>query len=176
MSVTAKRLSKSGARGKELDAIVREQLQILDDKLIHHSRSWGKNVVSHDLPVNLAMPGLDKRDAQRIVYSAIIRSLVKREFEVRLLLEESCTTIYIAWVTDLDTEEIQAMNQQIRKVRITRELLPGFLADARVSGHERTPGPDKKAAQVVANSVTPFALSSAGTQSSMVGAKTGAAV
>ena len=34
MSVTAKQLSKSGARGKDLDAIVREQLQIVDDKLL----------------------------------------------------------------------------------------------------------------------------------------------
>src|SRR5579863_3814221 len=104
MSVTAKKLSKSGARGKEMDAIIREQLQIIDDRLTRAERTWGRNVVSHDLPTNLAMPGLDKRDAQRIVYCAIVRSLTARGFEVRLLLEEDRSAVYMAWVTDLDLE------------------------------------------------------------------------
>lgn len=130
MSITAKKLSKSGARGKEMDAIIREQLQIIDDRLIRAERTWGRNVVSQDLPTNLAMPGLDKRDAQRIVYCAIVRSLTGRGFEVKLLLEEDRSAIYIAWVTDLDLEEIQAMNHLIKTVRITREKLPEFTGEA----------------------------------------------
>ena len=64
MSVSAKQLSKSGARGKDLDAVVREHLQIIDDKLLKADRTWGRNVVTHDLPIVLALPGLDKKDAQ----------------------------------------------------------------------------------------------------------------
>lgn len=141
MSVTAKQLSKSGARGKELDAIVREQLQVIDDRLLRAERTWGRNVVEHELPTNLAMPGLLKPDGQRIVYSAIVRSLTKRGFEVALLLEEARSALFIVWVTDLDTREIQAMNQLIRTARISREKLPAFVGAGKGGGvRPRDPG------------------------------------
>jgi len=127
MSVTANTLSKSGARGKALDSVVREQLQMIDEKLLHADRTWGRNVVSHDLPTVLGLPGLDKKDAQRIVYSAVIRSLENRGFEVRLLLEADRSAVYIAWMTDLDVEEVEAMNALIRAKRIQRGELEAFI-------------------------------------------------
>jgi hypothetical protein len=127
MSVTAKQLSKSGARGKDLDAVVREHLQIIDDKLLRADRTWGRNVVTHDLPTVLTLPGLDKKDAQRIVYSTILRSLDRRGFETRILLEANATTVYIAWMTDLDIEEVEAMNALVRAKRIERDSLKTFV-------------------------------------------------
>lgn len=127
MSVTANQLSKSGARGKDLDAVVREHIQIIDDKLLKADRTWGRNVVTHDLPIVLALPGLDKKDAQRIVYSTILRSLDRRGFETRILLEPDFTTVYIAWMTDLDIEEVEAMNSLIRAKRIQRDVLEDFV-------------------------------------------------
>jgi hypothetical protein len=127
MSVTAKNLSKSGARGKDLDAVVREQLQIIDDKLLRADRTWGRNVVVHDLPTVLALPGLDKKDAQRIVYSSILRSLDRRGFETRIILEDDFTKIAIAWMTDLDAEEVEAMNALIRAKRIQNGMLQDFV-------------------------------------------------
>jgi hypothetical protein len=127
MAVTAKQLSKSGARGKDLDAVVREHLQIIDDKLLRADRTWGRNVVTHDLPTSMSIPGLDKKDAQRIVYSSILRSLDKRGFEARILLEDDITTLYIVWTTDLDGAEIEAMNAMIKAKRVDRESIAGFL-------------------------------------------------
>jgi hypothetical protein len=127
MSVTAKKLSKSGARGKDLDAVVREHLQIIDDKLLKADRTWGRNVVTHNLPTMLTLPGLDKKDAQRIVYSTILRSLDRRGFETRILLEPDYTTIYIAWMTDLDIEEVEAMNALIRMKRVQRDAIESFI-------------------------------------------------
>jgi hypothetical protein len=127
MSVTAKQLSKSGARGKDLDAVVREHLQIIDDKLLKADRTWGRNVVTHDLPTVLALPGLDKKDAQRIVYSTILRSLDRRGFETRIILEPDFTTVFITWMTDLDIEEVEAMNALIRAKRIHRDQLETFV-------------------------------------------------
>jgi hypothetical protein len=128
MSVTAKQLSKSGAKGKDLDAIVREQLLIIDDRLQRADRTWGRNIVSQDLPTNFTFPGLEKKDAQRIIYTAIVRSLQERGFGVRLLLDPDRTTIFLEWVTDLNSEEIDAMNRLIRTVRISAEELEAFLA------------------------------------------------
>jgi len=128
MAVTAKQLSKSGARGRELDLIVREHLQIIDDRLLHSERSWGRNTLMYDLPVIFALPGLDKRDAQRIVYSAILRSLDKRGFETRILLEPDRTALCIAWMTDLDVDEVEAMSALIRAKRVAGPDLEPFFA------------------------------------------------
>ena len=127
MAVTAKRLSQSGARGRELEAIVREHLQIIDDKLLRAERAWGRNTLIHDLPVTFALPGLDKRDAQRIVYSSILRSLDKRGFETRILLEDDRTAVVVAWMTDLDSQEVEAMSALIRAKRVSSVGLSPFI-------------------------------------------------
>jgi hypothetical protein len=127
MAVTAKRLSQSGARGRELEAIVREHLQIIDDKLLHAERTWGRNTLVYDIPVTFALPGLDKRDAQRIIYSAILRSLDRRGFETRILLEDDRTAVCIAWMTDLDSQEVEAMSALIRAKRVTSAGLEPFI-------------------------------------------------
>ncbi|MCH1583315.1 MAG: hypothetical protein L7S63_09370 [Flavobacteriales bacterium] len=136
MAVTAKQLSKKGARGKELDALVREQLLLIDDRLLRQERTWGRNVLRHELPTGYSLPGLEKRDAQRIIYSAIIRSLQDRGFVVRLGLEEDQTLLYLEWVTDINREEVDAMNRLIRSVRLPRSEVAAFLAQT-----EGTPPP-----------------------------------
>jgi hypothetical protein len=127
MSVTAGQLSKTGARGSELNAIIREHLAIIDERLLKADRIWGRNVVPYDLPVSFNIPGLDKKDSQRIIYSALLKSLEHRKFEVRILLEGDKTTLYIAWMTDLDKVEVEAMNALIRARRITRDKVQDFM-------------------------------------------------
>jgi hypothetical protein len=118
MSVTAAQLSKSGAKGKDLDGAIREQIQIIDDKLLKADKTWGRNVLTCSLPVDFSILGLTKKDAQRIMYSSILRNLDKRGFETRIILEDHATTLFIAWKTDLDTAEIEAMNSVIRNKRL----------------------------------------------------------
>ncbi len=118
MSLTAKELSKSGARSGDLDIIIREQLRIIDEKLQRADRAWGRNVVPANLPLNFGLAGLGKKESQRIVYAEIIRSLKDRGFEVNILIEKTQTVLYVAWVTDLNQEEIDAMNKVIADARI----------------------------------------------------------
>jgi hypothetical protein len=141
MAVNARQLSKSGARGKDLDAVVREQLHIIDDKLLKANRAWGRNVVTHDLPVSLPIPGLDKKDAQRILYSSVLRSLEKRGFETRILLEPERTTLFIAWTTDLGAGEVEAMNELISGRRLRREELEEFTGAAKGARSHRASAP-----------------------------------
>ena len=128
MSVTAHQLARSGARGKELDALVREQLLIIDDKLLRADRTWGRNLITCELPVGLTLPGLEKKDCQRIVYSAILRSLKERGFGARILLEPQKTLLYLEWVTDITRADIDAMNRQIRGAALLREDVEKYLA------------------------------------------------
>lgn len=128
MSITARKLNKARMKGTELDAIVRDHLQIIDSRLLEHARTWGVNVVVYDLPVNFSLPGLDKKDCQRIIYSSMIRSLRERGFTVRISLDSERTSLYIRWITSLEQREIAAMTALIRNHRIDQVELDAWLA------------------------------------------------
>lgn len=148
-AVTAKTLSKSGTYGKEIDSIVREYTQIIDDKLLRHDRTWGRNVVFHDLPTNLTLPGLKKADAQRMMYSAIIRAYEKRGFEVAIVLKDEMSRIYIAWATELSGEEVAAMSALIMARRIEESEIEQFRREGRISAPEiRRPGEPEPTAKM----------------------------
>lgn len=126
MSVTAKQLSQSGVRRKDIDTIVREQLQIVDDRLLRSERSWGRNVIPVEIPSNFNILGLKRQDGQRLVYSTIIRSLANRGFDVGIHMDKDRTTLYIAWDANLNQEEIDAMNKLIGDHRLMAEDIAGF--------------------------------------------------
>ena len=50
----------------------------IDDKMLHSDKSWGRNVITHDLPTSFIFPGLEKKDAQRMIYSQILKSLTNK--------------------------------------------------------------------------------------------------
>ena len=143
MTITLKQLSKLSAKTKELDNVIREHLQIIDDKLLHSDKSWGRNVISHDLPVSFIYPGLDKKDAQRMIYSNIIKSLEKRGFEVKILLETERTILYIRWTCEYDTLELDTMNSIIRDNRIQPTDIDTFILGTTRSGKNIPPPPSK---------------------------------
>jgi hypothetical protein len=159
MSVTASQLSKSGARGKDLDAAVREHLQMIDDRLQRADRTWGRNVVVYDLPMSLSLPGLNKSDAQRILYSMLIRSLDRRGFETKLFLTTERCALFIAWMTDLDVDELAAMNALIRAKRISSdEDIAAFV----VQGSAAAPRSATAARQGRAPPVQPMKMANSG--------------
>lgn len=131
MSLTAKELSKSGARSSEIDGIIREQLRMIDEKLQRADRVWGRNVVPVSLSLTFGLVGLGKKESQRIVYAEIIKSLKDRGFEVNILIEKTQTVLYVAWVTDLNQEEVDAMNKIIAGARIQPSDID------RIMGHEK---------------------------------------
>jgi hypothetical protein len=124
MSVTVKQMNELCLRNKDLETIIKEQLQMIDDKLLHSDRSIGNNCITHSLPTTMpGVVGVDRQDAQRIVYSSIIYSLEKRGFVVKIVLSNSCTTLYISWKSEMDQKSVEAMNTIIRNNLITKEEL-----------------------------------------------------
>jgi hypothetical protein len=83
--------------------------------------------VVYDLPVDSPLDGLRKSDAQRIIYSSIIRSLIERGFEVKIFLKDDIARLYIAWSTSLGTEEISAMNTMIVANSIQDNEIDSFI-------------------------------------------------
>lgn len=118
MSLTASRLSKAGTRSREVDTVIRERLQHIDIELGKHVPVWGVNTVKVELPQTFTLPGLEKKDAQRLVYSQILESLRVREFTAGLELGEARTFVHIGWLHEFSTEELDAMNRQIQSALI----------------------------------------------------------
>lgn len=147
MSVTANQLSKSGAKGKVFERIIREQLQVIDDRMQRADRVWGRNIVAHDLPTTFSIPGLQKSDAQRIVYGSILRNLKdpKRGFKVRILLEPDRTVLYTEWETDIDEKDIRALNREIRDAQILPEEVEEYISPGReIAAEMPKPSPREK--------------------------------
>lgn len=124
MSVTVKQINELCLRNKDLDTIIKEQLQIIDDKLLHSDRSIGNNCITHSLPTTMpSVIGIERQDAQRIVYSSIICSLEKRGFIVKISLNNASSILYVSWKSEIDKQSVDVMNQIIRDNLISKEEL-----------------------------------------------------
>ena len=126
--ITVSQLSKSSLRAKELTNIIKEHLFIIDDKILKSNKTWGRNVIVHELPTTFVnISGADRSDIQRLLYSAILKNLEKRGFETKILLDVSKTVLYIAWVTEYSREDIDNMNIIIQKNRISPKDVDTFM-------------------------------------------------
>lgn len=127
MSVTAIQLGRTGTRSKEIDTVVRDLIQTADVELGRHPKQWGRNVMPFTLPVNFNFSGLERKDAQRVVYVAVARSLEDRGFTVRLAIDETTCTIFIEWVSDINEKEVAEMNQYLKQRQIVGNEVRAFL-------------------------------------------------
>jgi len=125
--LTASKLSRLSVKIKELDIIIKEHLFIIDDKMLKSDKSWGRNVIVHELPTTFIIPGVERKDAQRLIYSAVLKNLEKRGFEAKILLENNKTLLYIAWVGEYSKEEFDDMNKIIIKNRIMPDQIDNFV-------------------------------------------------
>lgn len=117
-------MSELSMKNKDIEMLIKEQLQIIDDKLIHSDKGIGDNYILHNLPTNMtSVTGIDKKDAQRILYNSIIYSLEKRGFSVKITLEDLYTTLYISWKSEINSDSMETMNKIIKTNRISKEDL-----------------------------------------------------
>jgi hypothetical protein len=124
MSITVKQISTMTLKNKDIDVIIKEQLQIIDEKIIQTDKSIGKNFILHNLPNMFpSIPNINKIDLQRIVYSSIITSLKNRGFDIKIVLDNNISIIYIEWKTELEEESLNIMNSIIKTNRINKEEL-----------------------------------------------------
>lgn len=134
MSIKAAELSKSGPNSRVLDSIIRDHINIIDQALLRHGRTWGRNVVRISLPTQFGIPGMDPSDQQLIVYSNIVRSFETRKFEVAIVLEEDHTELLIAWTTALYPEEKAAMSAIIHRALLRPGDIDEFIETGKLRG------------------------------------------
>lgn len=126
MSITAEKLSKMGTHGSTFRQIVRDQLSAIDSELQRHTKQWGRNVVTYELPSVFTNTGLSRKQTQLIIYSQIIRSLKDRGFEVRIAINADHTVLFVVWVTEVDPAQIRAMTATIKKAAIDPKDIDAF--------------------------------------------------
>lgn len=119
MSLNVKKLNRRAVNQRQIDAIVREQLVLIYAAVGRVPARWGTNSVSFDLPQNLAFSGLEKKDAQCVVYYGIVRQLTKDGYDVKIRSSERKTTLVLEWTTGIPQEELDDMTQYLAKFTVS---------------------------------------------------------
>jgi len=126
--ITANKLSKLSVKVRELENVIKEHLYIIDEKMLKADKCWGRNVIAHELPTIFVIPGIDRKDSQRMVYSSILKNLQKRGFDVRILIEANRTMVYISWVCEYSQDELESMDAIIKNTRILGNEVEEFIS------------------------------------------------
>ncbi len=161
MSLTDVQLSKSGSWRGAVASAVRDQLRIIDEKCRTSDRVWGRNIVTYQLPTTFMFPGLTKENAQRLVYASLLKALSERFNEVKIVLDDRGSTLYLAYNVDFTDEEVTAMNLLIKECRIDRKDVAAFIRGPGTPNAGR-PTEEKKTA-TISSRVPAWAAGSGGT-------------
>ena len=138
MSIKAERMQSAAVSTSSLEAIVREQLLMIDSKIQAHPRTFGRNIITIDLSTTFNIPGLERMEQQRYIYSNICRSLLARNFEVGMKLHENVAKLMVAFSVKFDPKEVEAMETILHQVL----LVEAAQVDAFIAGTK--PPPPKK--------------------------------
>jgi len=126
--LTVSQLTRSTLKSKEVENMIKEQLFIIDEKLLKTKKSWGRNVITHELPTMFTHISTgDRIDIQRFMYSTILKNLEKRGFDTKISLNSDTTILYIAWVCEYSKEEMENMDIIIKKNIISSDNINSFI-------------------------------------------------
>lgn len=97
---------------EQKDILKKETLDILrsiSDDIMKAKQSY-KNSVVTTLPINFTVPGLLNKDAQRIIWSSIIKELNKKNYRVKIKPTKNKCLLKIVWISK---EEESVIKQQM---------------------------------------------------------------
>ena len=126
MALRADQLKQTAISTSALESIVREQLRMIDTKIQNSDKTFGRNVVRVELETSFSIPGLAKSEQQRYVYSKLLQSIAERGFEVKIVLDQTYTCLYIAYTLEFDQAQLDAMNTIIRNGSLRPEQVDAF--------------------------------------------------
>ena len=114
MSLKASSLKKNEPQTKAIKKEVSSILRQIDDelKVAHESGKHGCTIM---VPINFSIPFMKNKDAQRIIYSMILSSLIDREFNPKIELNENASVFHVSWLSDEEQAEINIQNALLAK-------------------------------------------------------------
>jgi hypothetical protein len=114
MSIKADSLKINENKKKIINKQVVEILAHIDEEL-KKAHEQDKNVVSVTVPITFSIPYVSNKNAQRIIYSRLLESLIDRGYDVKISLSEEQTKLIIRWLTDEEEKDIEKQNQLLAK-------------------------------------------------------------
>jgi hypothetical protein len=113
MSLTPKKLGRGAAGRAAAEQLIKDTLRVIDSSLAESPRRWGDNELVFELPSTIAIDGLERADAQLVVYAGVIASLRDRGFAVSMSLGSEHTFITIRWSITYSSAELAEMRRVI---------------------------------------------------------------
>lgn len=113
MSLTPKKLSRGVAGRAEAEHLVQDLLRVIDARLAAAPSVLGDNELRFELPGTIDIGGLERADAQLVVYSGVVDSLRRRNFGVSMSLGVESTFITIRWSSAFSDNELAEMRRLI---------------------------------------------------------------
>lgn len=120
MSLKANSLKSNESQRKAVAKEVNAILGHLDDELkVAHEQ--GKHKVSITVPITFSIPYMANKDAQRMIYYKVLTSLIDREFNVTIQLEDDATVFHVKWLSDEEEKDIDLQNALLAKHTVSRK-------------------------------------------------------
>ncbi len=104
--VDAEILKKSSEQREILKKTTIDILRSLMDDIMRAKQGY-KNFVVTSVPITYQIPGLSNKDAQRIVWSNLIKELNEKNYRVRLHPTKDKCKIKITWISREEESVIQ---------------------------------------------------------------------
>ena len=77
--------------------------------------------VNVSVPITITIPYMSNKNAQRVVYSKILDSLLERGFIVKISLTKDLSVFHITWLSDDEQKEIDLQNALLAKYSIGKK-------------------------------------------------------
>lgn len=81
------------------------------DANIEKANTEGHSEIYFSLPVNFAITGLDRSDAQLVIYSRLIEIYERNGFKVKMKVRPDETIMNIKWIANFDENEKERMKR-----------------------------------------------------------------
>ena len=111
--ITVSQISRAVLQGTVLNDIIREQLIIIDKKILGLAKQIGENELTYTLPVAFNTTATNTTDTKIMVYYHILKSLESRGYTVKLDLDNGAK-LHIEWVIGLDRASIEGMEEYLQ--------------------------------------------------------------
>jgi hypothetical protein len=125
MSITARDAGSFGLSLSECEENIKLLCKQIDDKILTHPSSIGKNILEFGLPTVftkiVANDTAKTNDTRIYIYGRICKSLIERGFEVCLYLKGRENILIISWESIFNKRDFDETLQLIKKIRISSE-------------------------------------------------------
>jgi len=114
MSLKASQLRTNQTQKREIEKQVKGILSHFDDEIkIAHER--GIHEVKLSAPISFGIPYMGNKEAQRTIYYQILKSLLDREFNATIDIQENSTMFEITWITHDEKQDITSQTNLIAR-------------------------------------------------------------